>query len=78
MRTPSECYAKSEIKYPGEFVELHYGKGFKSRYVNDRGYLNYKQKRIFVGNPFTGYHVGLKESVDKSMEICLLILDWEQ
>ena len=37
--------------------------------VNDRGFLNLKQKRIFVGNPFSGYHVGIKEYPDKPMEI---------
>ncbi len=29
--------------------------------VNDRGFCNYKGKRYFVGNPFSGYNVGLKE-----------------
>jgi transposase InsO family protein len=69
MKTPSECYAKSEIKYPGEHVEITYPKGFKKRYVNDRGYFNWQTKRIFVGNPFNGYHVGIRELVDKPMEI---------
>ncbi|PKL15588.1 MAG: hypothetical protein CVV49_20640 [Spirochaetae bacterium HGW-Spirochaetae-5] len=30
--------------------------------VNDRGFYNYKNKRIFVGNPFAGYNVGIKEN----------------
>ena len=69
MKTPSDVYKKSETKYPGEYIELKYGKGFKARYVNDRGYINYDNKRIFIGNPFAGYHVGLKENVDAPMEI---------
>jgi hypothetical protein len=31
--------------------------------------LNLKQKRIFVGNPFAGYHAGVKEFVDKPAEV---------
>jgi transposase InsO family protein len=69
MKVPADVYVKSEIKYPGEHIELRYGKGFKRRYVNDRGYINFDNKRIFIGNPFNGYHVGIKESVDKPMEI---------
>ena len=65
MKTPAEVYRKSKIKYTGEHVELRYAKGFRVRYVNDRGYLNLDQKRLFVGNPFAGYHVGIKEFVLK-------------
>ena len=69
MKVPADIYKKSENKYPGEYVELRYGKGIKVRMVNDRGFINLKQKRIFVGNPFSGYHVGVKEYVGKPMEI---------
>jgi hypothetical protein len=60
MKTPSEVYVRSQKKYLGEQVELRYGRGFKVRMVNDRGYINLRQRRIFVGNPFAGYHVGGK------------------
>jgi hypothetical protein len=69
MKTPAEVYVKSKRKYPGEHIELRYGTGFKTRYVNDRGYINYDNRRIFIGNPFNGYHVGLKEFVDAPMEV---------
>jgi transposase InsO family protein len=71
MKTPADVYCKSEIKYPGEYVEQCYGKGFIARIVNDRGFFNLKTKRIFVGNPFSGYHVGIKEFVDKPTEVWL-------
>jgi len=69
MKVPSDVYKKSNIKFPGEHIELKYGKGFKTRYVNDRGYFNYDNRRVFIGNPFAGYHVGLKIKVDTPMEI---------
>ena len=69
MKVPNDVYVKSERKYPGEYIELKYGKGFITRYVNDRGYINYDNKRVFIGNPFTGYHVGLKINVDALMEV---------
>ena len=34
-----------------------------------RGYFNYDNRRVFVGNPFAGYCVGLKINVDAPMEI---------
>jgi len=69
MQVPADIYKKSEIKYFGEHIELHYGKGSKVRIINDRGYFNLDNKRIFIGNPFAGYHVGIKEYVDAPMEV---------
>ena len=69
MKVPADVYVKSNRKYPGEHIELRYGKGFKTRYVNDRGYINYDNKRIFIGNPFSGYDVGLKIYVDAPIEV---------
>jgi len=69
MQVPADVYKKSDRKYSGEHIELCYGKGFLTRIVNDRGFVNLNNKRIFVGNPFTGYHVGIKEQVNKPMEI---------
>jgi transposase InsO family protein len=69
MKTPKEVYVKSEKKYMGGDIELEYNGRMKSRVVNDRGYLNYKQQRIFVGNPFAGYNVGIKERGGKNAEV---------
>jgi transposase InsO family protein len=69
MKVPADVYTKSDRKYYEEHIELRYSKGLKARYVNDRGYINYDNKRIFIGNPFAGYHVGLKNQVDAPMEI---------
>jgi transposase InsO family protein len=69
MKTPSMLYTKSEKKYSGMDIEIEYPGRMKSRIVNDRGFFNYRRKRIFVGNPFSGYNVGLKESKDGSIEV---------
>lgn len=61
MKTPSEIYYKSERKYDRQDVLIVYGRGYKSRMVNDRGFCNYKSKRIFIGNPFSGYNIAIKE-----------------
>jgi hypothetical protein len=37
--------------------------------VNDRGFFNLRQKRIFMGNPFAGYYVGIKEAGEEKSEI---------
>jgi transposase InsO family protein len=62
MKTPSEVYTKSSRKYDAKDILIVYGRGFKSRIVNDRGYCNFKSKRIFIGNPFAGYNIAIKES----------------
>jgi hypothetical protein len=52
-------------------VELEYDGKMRSRMVNDRGFFNWKRKRIFVGNPFSGYYVGVKERTNKWTEVWL-------
>ena len=69
MKTPKECYVKSERKYWGPELEVDYHNKMKSRMVNDRGFFNWKTKRIFVGNPFSGYYVGVKEREGKWIEV---------
>jgi transposase InsO family protein len=61
MKTPSEIYIKSPRKYDSKDVLIVYGRGYKSRKVNDRGFCNYKSKRIFIGNPFSGFNIAIKE-----------------
>jgi hypothetical protein len=41
----------------------------KSRVVNDRGYFHYKNQHFFVGNPFSGYNIGIKERAGKHCEV---------
>lgn len=64
MKTPSKLYVPSERKYESDEVLIIYGRGYKSRMVNDRGFCNYKGRRIFIGNPFAGYNVGIREVSD--------------
>ena len=37
--------------------------------VNDRWFFNWKTKRIFVGNPFSEYYVGVKEWEGEWIEV---------
>jgi len=69
MKTPNECYTKSDRKYWGPEMEVDYHGKMISRMVNDRGFFNWKTKRIFVGNPFSGYYVGVKECSGKWTEV---------
>ena len=69
MKTPKEIYKKSERKYCGEDIEIEYNGRMKSRVVNDRGYFHYKNQHFFVGNPFSGYNVGIKERAGHYCEV---------
>jgi hypothetical protein len=48
--------------WKGEAEEQEYGGNMNVRMVNDRGFFNLRQRRIFMGNPFVGYYVGIKEA----------------
>ena len=60
MKAPGSIYKESEIEYEPGLVEFEYPKNYKSRNVNNRGFLNYKGKRYFIGNPFNGYNMGIQ------------------
>ena len=68
MRTPSEFYLPSSNKYTGDVVPA-YPEDCIVRMVNDRGYTNYKQYRIFIGNSFNGYPIGLRFIKDMQIEV---------
>jgi len=69
MQTPKEIYVKSRKKYFEDGFEIVYSGRMRTRMVNDRGFFNYQLQRIFVGNPFAGYYVGIKERVGKWSEV---------
>jgi transposase InsO family protein len=68
-KTPATMYHKSAIKYVDEVDLIEYPRGYKSRMVNDRGWTNFKSKRIFIGNPFAGYNVGIKALKSGDFEV---------
>ena len=69
MKTPKELYKKSPRKYYEDEAEIVYTGRMRGRKVNDRGFFNYYNQRIFVGNPFSGYYVGVKELPGKCTEV---------
>jgi transposase InsO family protein len=69
MKTPKEVYVKSDRKYYTDEIEIEYKGRMRSRMVNDRGYFNWQCQRIFVGNPFAGYNVGIKLRSEQSPEV---------
>lgn len=62
MKRPAEVYIRSDRKYTGTVYELEYPSGYKCRRVNDRGWLNYAGRRIFLSNALCGYYVGMKKN----------------
>lgn len=68
MKTPSEVYFPSENQYTGDTVPA-YPEDCIVRMVNDRGYTNYKQHRIFIGNSFNGYPIALRFITDMQIEV---------
>jgi transposase InsO family protein len=69
MKRPKEVYKKSRRRWQGNEQEQEYHGKMKVRMVNDRGFFNLRQRRIFMGNPFAGYYVGIKEVAGEKSEI---------
>ena len=69
MKTPSSIYKSSDIEYDPDFVEFEYPKNYKTRFVNNRGYINYKGKQYFLGNPFNGYNIGININKQGQMDV---------
>ena len=69
MKTPKDVYVKSERKYYNDEIEIEYKDRMRSRRVNDRGYFNWQCQRIFVGNPFAGYNLGIKLNSNQPPEV---------
>jgi hypothetical protein len=69
MKRPKKVYKKSLRMWKGEEEEPGYGGNMKVGMVNDRGLFNLCQRRIFMGNPFAGYNVGIKETGGGKSEI---------
>jgi len=69
LKRPVDVYRKSVRKYTGTVYELDYPSGYKCRRVNDRGWMNYKGKRIFLSNALCGYYVGMKQKEAGSFDV---------
>ena len=69
MKCPADVYVASQRAYNGTAFELEYPAGYKARRVNDRGWLNYKGRRIFLSNALCGYFVGLKQNTAESFDV---------
>ena len=61
MKRPRDVYKKSRLRWNGKEAEQEYHGNMKVRMVNGRGFFNLCHRRIVMGNPFTGYYVGIKE-----------------
>jgi hypothetical protein len=69
MKRPKDVYKKSRRRWDGKEAEQEYKGKMKVRMVNDRGFFNLHQRRIFMGNPFAGYYIGIKEMAGGKSEI---------
>jgi len=66
MKCPSDVYYYSDRKYDPAIDDIEYPKGFYSRRVSDRGFFNFLKKRYFIGNPFSGYSIGIR-AIEKGL-----------
>lgn len=60
MRTPSQCYRRSERFYPRHLPAVEYPVGFEVKRVQDHGDVLYAGRRMFVSETLGGQWVGLE------------------
>jgi transposase InsO family protein len=64
METPAQVYIPSDRIFHGTNYEILYPSGYIPRKVNDRGFINYKGRRVFISIAFSGYYIGLQRGKD--------------
>lgn len=69
MKTPQMVYTESDVKYDGVIADIEYSGLFRSRLVNNRGYISIKKRMFFIGNPFMGYFVGIRPQPDGEQKV---------
>lgn len=69
MKTPATVYTESEIKYEEEIQDLEYPGAFRTRLVNNRGYVSIKSRMFFIGNPFMGYYIGIRPQPNGQQDV---------
>lgn len=68
MQTPSTVYKKSEVPLDDTRF-ITYPRVYIDRVVNSRGTASYLGKRIFFGNAFNGYNLGINEKANHISEV---------
>ncbi|MCK5198361.1 MAG: hypothetical protein KAR21_08425 [Spirochaetales bacterium] len=69
MKTPAMVYTESKDKYVGVIENLEYPGTFRTRLVNNRGYISIKKRMFFIGNPFMGYYIGIRPQTDGQQNV---------
>ncbi len=62
-------YTESDEKYVEVIEELEYPGNFRIRMVNDRGFISIKKRMFFIGNPFSGYYIGIRPQPDGQQNV---------
>lgn len=60
QRTPAEIYRKRRRTYPQAWPLLQYPRCWEVRRVRNRGHIQWRGRRRFIGRAFVGQTVGLK------------------
>lgn len=61
MKCPAEVYTPSPRKYTAEEYDYIYPLEFKTRRVNNRGWINHYSKRYYLSTCMMGFPVGVKK-----------------
>lgn len=61
QKPPGKIFTKSERQWNGRFRDPEYNQDYEVRKVQKCGTINYKGKRIFIGETFHQEKVGIKE-----------------
>jgi transposase InsO family protein len=75
MKTPSEIYRKSTLKYKGTPDKIDYPHNFIERKVNTTGKIVFNYQTIFITAALRGWTVGMKPINENEFNVCFANLN---
>ncbi|OHB57750.1 MAG: hypothetical protein A2Y07_01915, partial [Planctomycetes bacterium GWF2_50_10] len=69
MQTPSSLYVPSERIFPNHLPRPHYDRYMQVRRVEHHGDIQYKNRRLFLGESLEGEYVGIEEIDDDKSRV---------
>jgi putative transposase len=71
QRTPSHLFRPSRRPFPEHAPDFEYSSTQQVRKVMDGGRIRWKRQLVYVGDQFSGEHVGLNQATENAWEVWL-------
>lgn len=70
-RAPAKVYVSSPRRFSGKLPEFEYPSHFMVRYVLRKGYVKWRDRLLYLGEPLAGEHVGFLQKDSRTWSVRL-------